>query len=103
MHSVPRACADPVNEPIPLSMRRASSIGPSRHLAHNKTERKGEVKSTNVFNKYDLLDDAETNVKAEVDEDEDEDEKGKEKGANSGKQPSVRALSTRTPCRPTFA
>ena len=42
-------------------------------------------------------------VKAEVDEDEDEDEKGKEKGANSGKQPSVRALSTRTPCRPTFA
>ena len=49
-------------------------------------ERKGEVKSTKVFNKYDLLDD----VEAEIDEDEDEDEKGKEKGAE--KESSVHAL-----------
>ena len=46
-------------------------------------ERKGEVKSTKVFNKYDLLDD----VEAEINED--EDEKGKENGAGSGSQPSV--------------
>ena len=48
------------------------------------------VKSTKVSNKYDLLDDVETNVMAE-NEDEDEDEKGKEKGVQ-GKQSSVRAL-----------
>lgn len=52
-------------------------------------ERKGEVKSTKVFNKYDLLDD----VEAEIDEDEDEDEKGKEKGAESGMQPSCESVS----------
>ena len=47
--------------------------------SRNKTERKGEVKSTKVFNKYDLLDDAETNAEIE-EEDEEEDEKAKEKG-----------------------
>ena len=45
------------------------------------------VKSTKVSNKYDLLDDVETNVKAEIDEDE---KKGKEKGAE--KESSVHAL-----------
>ena len=53
--------------------------------------RKGEVKSTKVSNKYDLLDDVETNVKAEIDEDEDE-KKAKEKVAKSGKESVVRAL-----------
>ena len=48
--------------------------------SRNKTERKGEVKSTSISNKYDLIDNVET----------------KEKGKESGKQPSVRALSTRT-------
>ena len=60
------------------------------------------VKSTKVSNKYDLLDDAETNVKAELDED----EKGKVKGAAPGKQSSVcvRAFSfLHPPCTPTFA
>ena len=52
--------------------------------------RTGEVKSTKVSNKYDLLDDVETNVKAETDEDENE-KKAKEKGA-SGKESTVRAL-----------
>jgi hypothetical protein len=47
--------------------------------SRNKTERKGEVKSTKVFNKYDLLDDAETNAEIEA-YDEEEDEKAKEKG-----------------------
>jgi len=47
--------------------------------------RKGEVKSTKVSNKYDPLDDVETNAAAEIDKD----EKGKKKGAESGKQSSV--------------
>ena len=47
------------------------------------------VKSTKVSNKYGLLEDVETNVKAEIDEDEDE-MKGKEKGAE--KESSVHAL-----------
>ena len=46
------------------------------------------VKSTKVSNKYDLLEDVETNVKAEIDEDEDE-KTGKEKGAEES---SVHAL-----------
>ena len=42
-------------DPIPRSMRRAPDwiVSTSR----NKTERKGEVTSTKVSNKYDLLDD----------------------------------------------
>ena len=48
------------------------------------------VKSTKVSNKYDLLDDVETNVKAEIDED--EDEKKKEKEKESEKESSVHAL-----------
>jgi hypothetical protein len=47
------------------------------------------VKSTKVSNKYDLLEDAETNVKAEIGEDEDE-KTGKEKGTE--KESSVHAL-----------
>jgi len=66
--------------------------------------RKGEVKYTKVSNKYDPLDDVETNAAAEIDKV--EDEKGKKKGAELGKQSSVcvRALSFLHPqCRPTFA
>jgi len=59
--------------------------------SRNKTERKGEVKSTKVSNKYDLLDDVETNVKAETDEDENE-KKAKEKGA-SGKESTFESVS----------
>ena len=55
--------------------------------------RKGEVKSTTVSNKYDLLDDVETNLAAENGEDEDEKKskkKGKEMGAESGKESAAR-------------
>jgi len=45
--------------------------------SRNKTERKGEVKSTSVSNKYDLIDNVET----------------KEKGKESGKQPSIGSVS----------
>ena len=47
------------------------------------------VKSTKVSNKYDLLDDVETNVKAEIDEDEDEKKKEKGKEKESEKESSV--------------
>ena len=56
----------------------------------NNWRNKGEVESKKVSNKYDLLDDVETKVKAETDEDEDE-KQAKEKGA-SGKESTVRAL-----------
>jgi len=61
--------------------------------SRNKTERKGEVKSTKVFNKYDLLDDAETNAEIEA-YDEEEDEKAKEKGKESS--------TSAGPCRTTI-
>jgi len=53
--------------------------------------RKGEVKYTKVSNKYDPLDDVETNAAAEIDKV--EDEKGKKKGAELGKQSSCESVS----------
>ncbi|EOD33178.1 hypothetical protein EMIHUDRAFT_98874 [Emiliania huxleyi CCMP1516] len=58
----------------------------------NNGRNKGEVKSKKVSNKYDLLDDVETNVAAEIDEV--DEKKGREKGAKSGKESSGATVTT---------